>query len=98
MKKIIPITIVILILGFVLSHESEWKTGKESKTQDTLDYDRVTTIQEIVEWAEQTQWSEEEAERLDSMNALGHSYLVRGSERNLDTIVNHLQITYTTDK
>ena len=45
--------------------------------------DDVLTPEEIAHW--------------DSMNANGGRLLIRGAERNLDTIVNHLHIVFTTE-
>ena len=40
----------------------------------------------------------EEAVHWDSMNAEGGYLLLRGAERNLDTIVNHVHLIFTTEK
>lgn len=71
-----------------------------SEPVDTSRY--ITTIQEIVDWANSQEWTEEEIAHLDSMNEAYRDapvvigYPVRGAERNLDTIVNHLRIHFMT--
>lgn len=73
---------VLMLVGCVL----------ESPSQQTL-IERVCQ-----EFASDT-LTIEEAAHWDSMNAtMGGYLLIRGAERNLDTIVNHLHLIFITDK
>lgn len=54
-------------------------------------------IEEVCRDAASDVLTPEEIAHWDSMNANGGRLLIRGAERNLDTIVNHLRIVFITD-
>ena len=86
MKKTIPI-IIILLLGCL------W--GYKSVPQQNIAKNNITTIAEIVGWANGLEWNTNEIKYLDSANIIGGGYYpVRDAERELDTIVNHLRIHF----
>ncbi len=59
---------------------------------------RKSVIDDTIEWLSSGAFTEEEAARWDSMNAEGGYLLIRGSERNLDTIVNHTHVIFITEE
>lgn len=56
------------------------------------------TIKEVCDEVNTWEMSPEVAAHFDSMNAVnyGGGYFIRGAERNLDTIVNHVKIVFMT--
>lgn len=96
MKKIILISTL-----FFTGCCNKSKQTTPAVQQDTIQHE-ITTVAEIVEWANSLEWTPEEIAHLDSANedmVAGYYtgyYLVRESERNLDTIVNHLRIYFRT--
>lgn len=54
-------------------------------------------IEEVCRDAASDVLTPEEIAHWDSMNANGGRLLIRGAERNLDTIVNHLRIVFITE-
>ena len=58
---------------------------------------RKSVIDDTIEWLSTGTFTEEEAAHWDSMNAEGGSLLIRGAERDLDTIVNHVHIVFITE-
>ena len=89
MKKIILISVLIFTSCCN-------KTNQATPIQkDTIKTD-VTTIAEIVDWANSLEWTEEEIRHLDSIQDKS-DYPVGNAERNLDTIVNHIRIHFRND-
>ena len=88
MKKISYAAIAI-----VLSSCTEWK---QEKTQE-YDYDKVVTIQEVVDWANRDTFTIDEAQHFDSLNE-HQALLICNAERELDTIVNHYHLHFVTDE
>lgn len=85
MKKGVYILAIIIFAGCSVSTE-----------QKTVDQDSV--IERMCRDAESDSLSYEEIAKRDSLNNIGGYLPVRGAERNLDTIVNHLHFIFTTEK
>lgn len=82
MKKLL-LFITIISIGGCVSKPSKREPIIERMCQDAAD--DILTQEEIAYW--------------DSMNATEGGYLlIRGAERKLDTIVNHLHLKFITDK
>ena len=99
MKKIIPI--IALLLLMLASCQQSGKVSRQGDlSADSVDVvadsDTMSVIESICESFNDT-LTPEEAARWDSMNANGGGLLIRGAERNLDTIVNHTHIIFITD-
>lgn len=88
MKKILPTFLLLSLVGCC-----QTKTNPLETVNDTLTTIPVTTIQEIVDWANSQEYTKQEAEHWDSLSEL-YAYPVRDAERELDTIVNHLRIHF----
>ena len=102
MKKIIPL-LAIILLAMVSCHRQKSSVTKDGLVNDTiqsfLDEDNAPIkIEEVCKDAEKDILTPEEAAHWDSMNAEGGHMLIRNAERNLDTIVNHLHMVFTTDR
>lgn len=92
MKQITLIITILLIIGCTTQSPNQ----KTIPASDTISIDttsQITTIQEIVDWANSQEYTEQEAAHWDSLSAL-YAYPVRDAERELDTIVNHLRIHF----
>jgi len=86
MRKIFLFFTILLALGCQRhSVHVQQEVKQQSVIEDVCkDFSQdVLTSEEIAHW--------------DSMNAEGGYLLVRGAERNLDTIVNHLHLIFTTE-
>lgn len=86
MRKIFLFFTILLTLGCQRhSVHVQQEVKQQSVIEDVCrDFSKdVLTYEEIAHW--------------DSMNAEGGYLLVRGAERNLDTIVNHLHLIFTTE-
>jgi len=59
---------------------------------------RKSVIDDTIEWLSTGAFTEEEAAHWDSMNAEGGYLLIRGSERHLDTIINHTHVVFITEE
>ena len=70
----------------------------EHKTVCLGPQDSISTIEFMCKEAEEEKLSQEQIEWFDEMNEEGGYMLVRGAERNLDTIVNHLHMVFITEK
>ena len=57
-----------------------------------------SVIETMIKSFEEDSYTEEEAAHWDSMNNEGEYMLVRGAERNLDTIVNHIHLVFIKEK
>lgn len=85
MKKIILIALTLSLIGC--------KNQNKHSQKDYIPMFEITTIQEIVDWANSQEYTEDEAKYWDSLSIL-YAYPVRDAERELDTIVNHLRIHF----
>ena len=94
MKKIISIILVIHLLVIVGCNSQKRQIPKEYSFETSAINDTVT-IQEIVEWCNSTEWTIEEAQHMDSLNEK-YGLPVLCAERNLDTIINHYHIIFST--
>ena len=59
---------------------------------------RKSVIEDTIEWLTSGTFTKEDAAHWDSMNAEGGYLLIRGSERNLDTIINHTHVIFITEE
>jgi hypothetical protein len=84
MKKFIYLSIVIL-------------TGCSASTKQN-NTETSSVIERVCNDAASDSLSLEEIAKWDSLNSKGEYLLVRGAERNLDTVVNHLHLIFTTEK
>ena len=93
MKQIILIAVLFLLIGC----NNTKKQIFQSETSVINNTDTVT-IQEIVDWCNSTEWTAEEAQHMDSLNKEGQGLPVKCAERDLDTIINHYHIIFTTKR
>ena len=91
MKKIIPV--LLLLIGCTQNNSVLPTMQNKVKEDSTIITFEITTIQEIVDWANSQEYTKEEAEYWDSLSTI-YAYPVRDAERELDTIVNHLRIHF----
>ena len=97
MKKIIGLLLLILVgFGLYVNHRSS-RTTVEEEVDTTYAPKDTDVIAFMCKWAEEGTLSSEEIAHWDSMNEDGGFLLVRGAERNLDTIVNHLRMVFITE-
>lgn len=90
MKSIVTIISMLFMAGCV---------GRvEHKTVCSDPQDSISTIEFMCKETEEEKLSQEQIEWFDEMNEEGGYMLVRGAERNLDTIVNHLHMVFITEK
>lgn len=82
MKKLLFLTLILLMAGC----KSDNPQGSSEPVIDFMCKD-----------AAEDKLTQEEIEWWDSANADGGYMLVRGAERNLDTIVNHLHMIFITE-
>lgn len=85
MKKGVYIFLTVMLAGCSAS------TRQKVTEQDPV-------IERMCRDAASDSLSHEEKAKWDSLNNKGEYLLVRGAERNLDTIVNHLHLIFTTEK
>ena len=88
------------IFGFLLLVAGCAKqSAKETPASDMEVSSQVhePVIEEVCRDAASDVLTPEEIAHWDSMNANGGRLLIRGAERNLDTIVNHLRIVFITE-
>lgn len=67
----------------------------KTDTVEIKDTDTVR-IQDIVDWCNSDTLTVKEAQHLDSLNRVGQGLPVKCAERDLDTIINHYHIIFTT--
>lgn len=67
-----------------------------NKTNDSIQVEE-SVIESMCKDAMRDTFTAEEAAHWDSMNARGIGLLIRGAERNLDTIVNHYHFIFITE-
>lgn len=67
-------------------------------SQPTQPLQPQSTIENICQEVNSTALTSEEIAHWDSLIADGECLLVRGAERNLDTIVNHLHLIFITEQ
>jgi hypothetical protein len=72
------------------------KQKKHELVQEN-DYNKVVTIQEVIDWANRDTLTEKEAQHFDSLNE-HDALLICNAERELDTIVNHYHLHFITDE
>lgn len=89
--KLIFLFILSLFLLFSCSRE------KQTEKDKFLPLTEISTIDEIIEWANNQEWTEDEIAHFDSLNE-NYALLIRGAERELDTIINHYHFYFTTDE
>ena len=85
MKKLVILLTILMLVGCIQ------KTQTNNKANDSV-------IEAVIKSYAYDSLSPEEAAHWDSMNADGGYMLVRGAERHLDTIVNHLHIISITEE
>ena len=85
--------LLVFSLFLILSCSREKQTEKEKFLPPT----ETSTIDEMIEWANNQEWTEEEIAHFDSLNE-NYALLIRGAERELDTIINHYHFCFTTDE
>ncbi|MBP3765140.1 MAG: hypothetical protein J6H19_05090 [Bacteroidaceae bacterium] len=98
--KLLLVVITLLLIGCGEKKEKVETKNFSEIVPDTIECStnyKVTTIQEIVDWANNQDWTDEEATHFDNMNEK-YSLLIRGSERELDTIVNHYHFYFTIEQ
>ena len=69
---------------------------QSNKTNDSIQVKR-SVVESMCRDAMRDTFTAEEAAHWDSMNAEGGYLLIRGAERNLDTIVNHYHFKFITE-
>lgn len=84
-----------LIFLFILSLYLLFSCSREK--DKLLPPTETSTIDEMIEWANNQEWTEEEIAHFDSLNE-NYALLIRGAERELDTIINHYHFYFTTDE
>lgn len=87
MKKLVALIPILIMVG----------CHKNAPTI-SLDSANNTIIEDVIKSYADDILTPEEAAHWDSMNAEGGYMLVRGAERYLDTVVNHLHIIFITEK
>ena len=85
MKEGVYILLIVILAGCSAS------TREKMTEQDSV-------IERMYRDAASDSLSYEEEAKWDSLNNKGEYLLVRGAERNLDTIVNHMHFIFTTEK
>jgi hypothetical protein len=91
MKKLV----VILILSISMIGCSGNKTS-QSNTEDSVTVSEPV-IEKMCKEFSKDKLTPEEIAKWDSMNADGGYLLIRGAERNLDTVVNHIRLIFITE-
>lgn len=95
MRNILYILILISSLVSCLHNHPKKDVALEAPPIDTVAMDTCgePVIQEVVEWMNQGKFTPEEAAYWDSMANEGCLF-IRGAERHLDTIINHMHIVF----
>ena len=97
MKKIIVLLLLVLLgFGLYVSYLPTGTTAEEEIDSVCIPKD-TGVIAFMCKQAEEDCLSVEETAYWDSMNEQGEYLLVRGAERDLDTIVNHLHMVFITE-
>ena len=104
MKKILVlILLTTTLLGCKKQQSSQTVSMTNEEQQDTIvidpyvPLDGESTIDYMCRIESNVQLTLEEAAHWDSLNSDGGYLLVRGAERDLDTIVNHIRMIFTTE-
>jgi hypothetical protein len=91
------ILVLILVIGVCCCNNRADNKSTDGVEKDSVEKDTLSTIEFMCRDAMHDTLTEEEAAHWDSMNANGGFLLIRGAERNLDTIVNHYHFVFTTE-
>lgn len=91
MKKILIILPLIIVVG-VLANGEKMTAFRQGYVMDSSKLQQI----HVDKWYYMSK--EEQNKWLDSMNALGVGIIIRGADRTYDTIIDHFQYFYTTDK
>lgn len=97
MKKVAVILFGLLVLSCNGSNKTEYPTDdfQHHDSEDSLELE-ISEIEDFCADFSRSPMPPDVAAEWDSMNARGGYLLVRGSERDLDTMVNHIHIIFTT--
>jgi hypothetical protein len=91
----------IIMAAFLIAACGHQKTSVEAEAEiqdsiesDSFRYDGKSVIESMCDEFAYDELTPEEIARWDSMNANGGYLLIRGAERHLDTIVNHIHLIF----
>ena len=88
-----------LVIVLVLSISIIGCSGNKTPQSDTEDSVTVSepVIEKMCKEFSEDKLTPEEIAKWDSMNDEGGYLLIRGAERNLDTVVNHIRLIFITE-
>lgn len=91
MKKLVILLTILVLVGC-------GKTVPTANTVNLYEDEDSLIIDDVIRFYAGDTLTPEEAAHWDSMNADGGYLLIRGAERYLDTVVNHLHFIFITEK
>lgn len=95
MRKIASyILVLILVIGVCCCNNRADNKSTVGVEKDSVEKDTLSTIEFMCQDAMKMEMTKEDALYFDSMNAKGVGMYVRGAERYLDTIVNHIHMVF----
>lgn len=94
MKQIIYIIVTLLLIAGCNSQRKQIPTEQLSETPiDTVMIQEIDSIKYTVDFLNSLEWTEEEIAHLDSLE---NNLVCKNAERDLDTIINHIKVIFTT--
>lgn len=93
MRKILFIIMLLLIVGVSFGN---YPPIVHIQKIEPNDWDEINILLEEAKWKVMSE--DEKNHWFDSMNAEGMGIIIRGADRNYDTIIDHIQYFCTTSK